>query len=90
MARGSVFPSQRRECLIISVAILKAAKNGIRKSHLISSVSLSYEQFVRYTSFLKSQGFITEDKTFYRTTDKGLGLIEEFESSPLIRSMLTA
>lgn len=90
MARGSVFPSQRREYLIISIAILKAAKNGVRKSHLISSVSLSYEQFVRYTSFLKSQGFITEDKTFYRTTNKGLGLIEEFESSPLIRGMLTA
>jgi predicted transcriptional regulator len=90
MARGSVFPSQRREYLIISIAILKAAKNDIRKSHLISSVSLSYEQFVRYTSFLKSQGFITEDKTFYRTTNKGLGLIEEFESSPLIRGMLTA
>jgi predicted transcriptional regulator len=90
MVRGSVFPSQRREYLIISVAILKAAKSGIRKTHLISSVALSYGQFVKYTGFLKSQGFIKEDKTLFQTTDKGRELIEEFESSPLIRSMLPA
>jgi hypothetical protein len=39
---------------------------------------------------LKSQGFIKEDKTLFQTTDKGRELIEEFESSPLIHSMLLA
>jgi predicted transcriptional regulator len=79
-----------REYLIISVTVLKAAKGGIRKSHLISSVAFRYDQFVRYTSFLKSQGFIKEDKTLFQTTNQDRELIEEFESSPLMRSMLLA
>lgn len=74
--------------MAISVAILKAAKNGVRMTHLLSSVSLSYEQFIRYIEFLEARGFIKGQGTLYQTTDKGLKLIEEFESSPLIRSVL--
>jgi len=74
--------------LVISVAILKAAKNGIKKTHLLSSVSLSYEQFIRYSEFLKTHGFIEEYNTMYQTTDKGLRLIEEFDSSLLIRNLV--
>jgi len=84
----SAFPSKRRENLIISLAILKAARRGIRKTHLIRQVSMSYEQFKKYAAFLKAYGFIGESNTFYKTTEKGVKLIEEFESSPLIRSVL--
>jgi len=85
----STFPSKRRENLIISLAILKAARRGIRKTHLIRQVSMSYEQFKKYVTFLKAYGFIEEKQnTFYKTTEKGVKLIEEFESSPLIRSVL--
>jgi predicted transcriptional regulator len=83
-----IFPSKRRSSLVISIAILKAAKNGIRKTHLLSSVSLSYEQFTRYVEFLKAHGFVKEYDNSYQTTDEGLELIEEFESSWLIRSIL--
>ena len=79
---------KRRSSLAISVAILKAAKNGIRKTHLLNSLSLSYEQLIRYTEFLKANGFIKEYDTSYQTTDKGLELVEEFESSALIRSVV--
>jgi predicted transcriptional regulator len=82
------FPPKRRSSLVISVEILKAAKNGIRKTRLLSSVSLSYEQAIRYVEFLKKHGFIRECDGLYRTTDEGLKLIEEFESSSLIRSVL--
>ena len=75
--------------MVISVTILKAAKNGIRKTHLLTSVSLSYEQFTRYIEFLKTCGFIKEHETLLQTTDKGLELIEEFDSSQLIRSVLS-
>jgi predicted transcriptional regulator len=83
------FPSKRRSSLVISVAILKAAKSGVKKTHLLSSLSLSYEQLTRYVEFLKVEGFIRECGTSYQTTNKGLELIEEFDSSSLIRSVLT-
>lgn len=84
------FPSKRRGSLVISVAILKAAKNGVRKTHLLSSVSLSYDQLSRYIEFLKAGGFIKENGTIYKTTDIGRKLIEEFDSSELIRRVLVA
>ena len=82
------FPSKKRESLVISIAILKAASKGIRKTRLINSVSLSYEQFIKYIQFLKVHGFIEEHDGFYQTTEKGLELIKELDSSMLIRSLL--
>jgi predicted transcriptional regulator len=81
-------PSKRRSSLVISVAILKAAKKDVKKTHLLCSLSLSYGQLIRYIEFLKAHGFIKECDTSYHTTDKGLELIEEFESSSLIRSIV--
>jgi predicted transcriptional regulator len=51
---------------------------------------MSSEQFTRYVEFLKAHGFIKECGSSYQTTSEGLELIEEFESSSLIRSVLTA
>ena len=82
-------PFKRRESLVISIAILKAAKRGIRKTHLLSSVSMSSEQFTKYTKFLKAHGFVEECGNLYQTTKEGLELIEEFDSSPLIQNVLT-
>jgi predicted transcriptional regulator len=82
------FLSKRRNSLVISIAILKAAKKGIRKTHLLASLSLSYEQFMRYIEFLKAHGFVEECGNLYKTTNEGLELIEEFNSSLLIRSIL--
>lgn len=81
-------PSKRRSSLVISIAILKAAKKGIRKTHLLSSVCLSYEQSIKYIELLKVHGFIEEHDNSYQTTKEGFQLIEEFESSSLIRSVL--
>jgi predicted transcriptional regulator len=82
------FPSKKRESLVISISILKAASKGIKKTHLISSVSLSYELFTKYIQFLKVHGFIEEHDSFYQTTKKGQELIKELDSSMLIRSVL--
>jgi len=84
------FPSRRRGSLVISVGILKAAKKGIKITHLLSSVHLSYEQLTRYIEFLKARGFIEYEEydALYQTTNKGLQLIEEFESSSLIRKVV--
>ena len=74
--------------MVISVAILKAAKKGIRKTRLLSSVSLSYEQSNKYIEFLKARSFIEEHDNSFKTTQKGLELIDEFDSSSLIRNTL--
>lgn len=86
---NSGYPSRRRGTLAISIAILKTAKKGVLKTRLISSVALSYEQSMRYLEFLKTNEFIETYGNLYKTTEKGLELIEEFESSPLTQSVVT-
>jgi predicted transcriptional regulator len=81
-------PTRRRECLAITIEILNASINGIIKTHLLYSVGMSYEQLIRYLGFLKKSGFIETQGNLYRTTEKGMKLIAEFESSPLTRSVL--
>lgn len=81
-------PTRRRECLVITVEILSAAKNGVIKTHLLYSVGLSFEQLCRYLGFLEASGFIKPCGNMYKTTQKGIELIAEFESSPLTRSIL--
>jgi predicted transcriptional regulator len=82
------FSFKRRSSFAISIAILKAAKNGIKKTYLLCSASLSYEQLIRYVKFLKAYGLIKECGSSYKTTDKGLELIGEYESSSLIRTIV--
>ncbi len=76
--------------MVIIVSILDAARDGIRKTHLLYSVGLSYEQLCRYVGYLKANGFVEKGGDLLRTTEKGLELIKEFESSPLTRSVLAA
>lgn len=83
------FTFRRRGVLAISIAILKAARKGIRTTHLLYSARLSCEQLNRYIDLLEDRDFIERRGTLYKTTDRGFELIEEFESSPLTRSILT-
>ena len=79
------FSFKRRNSLAICVVILKAARNGVKKTHLLSLASLSYDQLNRYVDFLKAHSFIEDRVNSLQTTCKGLELIEEYESSSLIR-----
>jgi predicted transcriptional regulator len=81
-------PSRRRGTLAITIAILKAARQGVLKTRLINSVAMSYEQSVKYLEFLKTNGFVENYGKLYKTTEKGLELIDEFESSPLTQSIV--
>ena len=84
------YPFKRRDSLVISVAILKAAKSGIRKTQLLSSASLSFTQFTIYAEMLEYRGFLRKSDSSYQTTKRGLELIKEVESSSLIRSILAS
>jgi predicted transcriptional regulator len=85
---SSSFPLRRRGVLAITISILRAAREGIMKTHLLYSVGLSYDQMNRYLGFLKAEGFIEWSDNLYRTTRKGLHLIAEFDSSPLTQSVV--
>ena len=82
------YPFKRRDSLIISIAILKSAKHCIKKTQLLSAASLSFNQFTIYAEMLESRGFLRRFDSSYQTTKRGLELIEEVESSSLIRSIL--
>jgi predicted transcriptional regulator len=84
------FSFKRRSSPAICIAVLKTAKKGVKKTHLLNLASLSYEQLNRYIEFLKSCGFIEECDNVLQTTDKGLELIDEYESSSLIRMLVPA
>jgi len=84
------YPFKRRESLAISIDILKAAKHCVRKTHLLSSASLSFTQFTMYAEMLEAQGFLKKFDGSYQTTKRGLELIKEVESSSLIRSILAS
>ncbi len=82
------YPFKRRDSLVISIAILKAARHSIKKTQLLSLASLSFTQFTIYAEMLEARGFLRKFDSSYQTTKKGLELIEEVESSSLIRSIL--
>lgn len=84
----SVFLSRRRGSLIITIAILRVAKNSVGKTEVLYSVGLSYSQLTKYLGFLIATGFVEKNSDLYKTTEKGLKLIKEFESSPLTRSVV--
>ncbi|UCG36725.1 MAG: hypothetical protein JSV64_00115 [Candidatus Bathyarchaeota archaeon] len=88
MNSGFAWKRRRRGSLSITIAILKAAQCGILKTHLIGSVALSYEQSKRYLGFLTSRGLIEKHSRLYKTTEKGMQLVKEFESSRLTRTLL--
>jgi len=74
------FRFKRRDRLVIIVDILKAARHGIRKTGIMQNVNLSYDQLGRYLDVLISYGLMKKDGDIYKPTDKGLKLIEDFES----------
>jgi len=59
--------------------ILKVAEPGVRKTKIMYKVSLSFDQLKRYLGALKKAGFITQQSRMWKTTEKGLHVIEACE-----------
>jgi len=56
--------------------ILKVAKNGVKKTHIMYKASLSFPQLESYLTALKKADFITEKSGIWKTTEKGFHVIE--------------
>jgi len=72
-------PSRRRARHDIVVEILKNARNGIKKTPLMYKASLSFTQIGQYLDALEKGSFIAEKSGIWKTTKKGLDVIEACE-----------
>jgi predicted transcriptional regulator len=61
------------------VEILKVAENGAKKTHIMYKVGLSFDQLKRYLGALKKAGFMNYQARKWKTTEKGLHVIEACE-----------
>ena len=80
--------TKRRDRHEIIVEILRTAKSGKIKTHIMYKAKLSYAQINEYLPLLIGKGFIElftmkrrkVHRKLYRTTEKGMELLENFRS----------
>jgi predicted transcriptional regulator len=70
---------RRRARHDIIMEILKTARGGEKKTQIMYKARLSFSQLEQYLNALKNGGFITEESGVWRTTQKGLHVIEACE-----------
>ena len=78
---------KRRDKHEIAMAILRATKLPVRKTHLLWKAQLSYTQSQKYLGLMMERGLITSrriegkrrDDVFYRATEKGLAFLRMLE-----------
>jgi predicted transcriptional regulator len=70
---------RRRARHDIIMAILKAAKGGEKKTRIMQTAQLSFHQLEQYLNALNHAGFIVEEAALWKTTEKGLHVIEACE-----------
>lgn len=74
--RRSGKSTRRRVRHDIVIGILEIARHGKLKTHIMKEVKLNFRQIKYYLSQLLSKNFIKKEGNFYRTTEKGLDVIE--------------
>jgi len=80
--------SKRRDRHDIVAEILKTARGGKIKTHIMYKAKLSYSQINEYLHLLVNKGFLEnmtvkrkrQTITMYRTTKKGMEFLEHLES----------
>lgn len=68
--------------------MLEIAKEGLIKTRIMQRANLSYSQLTKYLELLETRGFIkketVDDREIWRTTEKGLAVIEACQICSLI------
>jgi len=72
-------PRKRRARHDIIMEILKVAKKGMKKTHIMYKAKLSFDMIEKYLSALKEADFITEESGVWKTTEKGLHVVKACE-----------
>ncbi len=74
--RRSGKSTRRRVRHDIVIGILETAQHGKLKTHIMKEVELNFRQLQYYLNQLLSKNFIKKEGNIYRTTEKGLDVIE--------------
>lgn len=70
--------NNRRESYEIASDILKVARNGAKKSHLVYKANLNFSVIRKYLEVLLQSGLLMRTNRTYRTTEKGKTYIASF------------
>jgi len=75
---------KNRNRLQITQAILEIARDGVRKTRLMYTANLSFKLLEKYLTALVKAGLLKvregEKKKTYKTSEKGLQFLREFEA----------
>lgn len=75
--------SRRRDMLYIIADIIKIARNGASKTHIMYKANLSTVQLNSHLSFLLSKSFLVKntenERRVYRPTEKGLDYLQRYQ-----------
>ncbi len=67
---------RRRERHDIIMEILEISRNSARKTKMMEKIGMSFSQINGYLHELEKAGFMAEDSGNWKTTEKGLCVIE--------------
>ncbi|MEM3443179.1 MAG: winged helix-turn-helix domain-containing protein [Candidatus Bathyarchaeia archaeon] len=75
----------------ITMEILRKATSGKRKTELMRDIGLSYLQVKQYLSTLTRRGLLElDEQNCFKTTKKGLEILEKCMECPLFKWKQTA
>ena len=72
-----------RSSFEIIAEILKASKNGAKKTRIMYSCGLSYKFVQKYLELLLETGLLSVGSC-YQTTDKGIGFLNKYRTLELL------
>ena len=72
-----------RSSFEIIAEILKASKNGAKKTRIMYSCGLSYNFVQKYLELLLETGLLKIGSS-YHTTDKGMGFLSKYQTLELL------
>jgi len=69
---------RKRSDLEISADVLRIAKEGAKKSHIVYKANLNFKLVKTYLSRLEETGLISKDDHLFRTTPKGVAYLNQY------------
>lgn len=69
----------RRSKLDIYADILKVAREGAKKTHIVYKANLNFKILKEYLSFLLSKGLVDNSDQYYYTTKQGTNFLENYQ-----------
>jgi len=77
----------RRNDLDICADILRATRNGAKKTHIVYKANLNFNMIKRYLKRLIGGGLLTHADDHYIATDRGLSWLSHYEDLHYVSAM---